>query len=102
MSGPFAFSPLLASGSDEAMFVFLIVATAIMGFIAVVTVVAQNWRKAREAGYNARLKQIMLERGMSAADIKAVIDSGRAESEHGWTGRVARAQRAARRAAGLD
>jgi biopolymer transport protein ExbB/TolQ len=41
--------------------------------IAVVWIIAHQWRKARVAAYNARLKQLMLERGMSASEIERVI-----------------------------
>ncbi|RMF84187.1 MAG: hypothetical protein D6744_03555 [Planctomycetota bacterium] len=94
-------APLLARMDDE-VFALLIVAISIFGFIVVVTVIAQQWRKTREAAYNARLKQIMLERGMSAAEIKSVIEATPDSACSPWMGPVARAQHAARKAAGLE
>lgn len=42
----------------------------------IVWIVAHYWRKTREAGYNARLKQLMIERGMSAEEIERVLSAG--------------------------
>src|SRR5262245_41420009 len=64
-------SCLLGSGGDNiaiAMFICF-------GVVGLVSVVAQAARKTREAGYNARLKQLMIERGMSAQEIDLVIRS---------------------------
>ena len=36
----------------------------------------QQWRKVRVSAYNARLKQLMIERGMSANEIKTVLEAG--------------------------
>jgi hypothetical protein len=62
---------MLAAGDDAAMFVVG------MGAIIVFTwIIANQWRRTREAAYNARLKQMMIERGMSAAEIERVIKVG--------------------------
>jgi hypothetical protein len=42
----------------------------------VVGSIAGNWRKVREAEQNAALKQTMIEKGMSAADIERVLNAG--------------------------
>ncbi len=44
--------------------------------VAVVWVIADQWRKVRVAAYNARLKQLMVERGMSAGEIERVLQAG--------------------------
>jgi hypothetical protein len=68
LNGPYAI-PLFA------------IAAGVFGWICVT--IAVQWRRAREAAYNARLKQLMIERGMSAAEIKTVLeaDAGRYDSE---------------------
>jgi hypothetical protein len=78
---------LLAMRDDD-VFAFLVVFIAIGAFVAVVSVIAFNWRRTKEAGYNARLKQLMIERGMSGEEIERVIvadpstEAGRRE----WAG----------------
>lgn len=49
---------------------------SIAGGVAIISVVAVQWRKTRVAAYNARLKQIMIERGMSVEEIERVIAAG--------------------------
>lgn len=44
--------------------------------VAIVWIIAHYWRKVRVAAYNARLKQLMIERGMSADDIERVLHAG--------------------------
>lgn len=66
--------PLLAMNDDD-VFAFFVVFIAIGAFVAVVSVVSHNWRRAKEAGYNARLKQLMIERGMSGEEIVRVIEA---------------------------
>ena len=44
--------------------------------IALVWIIAYQWRKVRMAAYNARLKQLMIERGMSAGEIERVLQAG--------------------------
>jgi hypothetical protein len=43
--------------------------------VALVYVIAFNMRRVRENAYNARLKQMMIERGMSADEIERVINA---------------------------
>lgn len=56
------------SGEDIALASTMMVFT-----FMIVWVVAHHWRKHRVAAYNARLKQLMIERGMSADEIERVI-----------------------------
>lgn len=63
-------SSLLLANNEEAMAIAM---SAICGGVAIIWIIAANWRKTRIAAYNARLKQIMLERGMSADEIERVI-----------------------------
>jgi hypothetical protein len=44
--------------------------------VAVVRSFTDNWRKVREAEQAAALKQSMVEKGMSAADIERVLKAG--------------------------
>ena len=44
--------------------------------VAVVWIIAHYRRKTRVAAYNARLKQLMIERGMSAGEIERVLQAG--------------------------
>ena len=66
-----ALSCMLASSDDE----IILAAIVCGGLIAVVGIGFRTIRKVREAGYNARLKQLMIERGMSAHEIEQVIRS---------------------------
>ena len=43
---------------------------------AVVGILSGNWQKVRKAEINAALKQDMLNRGMSADDIRTVMEAG--------------------------
>jgi hypothetical protein len=43
---------------------------------SVISSITGNWRKVREAEQNAALKQSMVEKGMSAADIERVMNAG--------------------------
>ena len=80
---------MLAS-ADE----FDIAMTAIMVTmtVAVVWIIAHYWRKTRVSAYNARLKQLMIERGMSAGEIERVLradgklDAGKRPRGHGAIG----------------
>jgi hypothetical protein len=45
---------------------------------AVTSIVAKNWRKARESEQLAVLKQSMIERGMSVDEMERVINMGKA------------------------
>lgn len=59
------FSPFEAS-----VLLSLIGATCL---VLIVWAVMYNWRRLRVAGYNARLKQLMLQQGMSAEEIERVL-----------------------------
>jgi len=60
---------MLASDEfDIAMAVIMVTMT-----VAVVWIIAYQWRRTRVAAYNARLKQLMIERGMSASEIERVL-----------------------------
>ena len=54
--------------------------------VAVVWIIAHQWRKTRVAAYNARLKQLMIERGMSASEIKSVLEAGTEPKDLGRRG----------------
>ena len=45
-------------------------------FVSIVKVIGRTWRGIREAEIAAALKRDMLERGMSAEDIRSVIEAG--------------------------
>ncbi len=62
-------SPILAVGDEEIAVVFFIVA----GVVAITGIVMYHRHKSRVAGFNARLKQMMIERGMSADEIERVV-----------------------------
>ena len=57
--------------------------------VAIAWVIAYQWRRARTAAYDARLKQLMIERGMSPAEIERVLrtssspEAGKRTSGHG-------------------
>jgi hypothetical protein len=53
-----------------------VIAIVLPMLVAVVWIVAHQWRKTRVAAYNARLKQLMIERGMSADEIERVLRAG--------------------------
>lgn len=59
---------LLASGEEIAMTMFICMSAVLIAYS-----VAHSIRKMREAAYTARLKQLMIERGMSAADIDQIV-----------------------------
>jgi hypothetical protein len=64
---------------------------AIVGGLLFVTIasvvksVARNWRGIRETEINAALKQDMLNRGMSAEDIRTVLEAGSKGSRNPFT-----------------
>lgn len=72
---------------------FAIPVFVVASFAAALSVcfVAVQWRKARVAAYAARLKQVMIERGMTAQEIVAVIQSGEKPEEKVCWGRLRRA-----------
>lgn len=49
---------------------------------AIVAIVAGTWQKVRRAEIAAALKHDMLSRGMSADDIRTVLDAGSKSSRH--------------------
>lgn len=55
---------------EEAVPILVIIFGAL---IAVVAIATRSSRLSREAGYAARLKQLMIERGMNADEIERVI-----------------------------
>ncbi len=67
-----ACAPLIAGSEEEVAAAFFITA----GVVACFTTWVVQWRKRSEAAYNARLKQMMIERGMSADEIDRVVSSG--------------------------
>jgi hypothetical protein len=60
----------------------LILITAVAGVIAVplicgvTAIIASHWLKVRESDNDTKLKQDMLDRGMSADEIKTVLEAG--------------------------
>lgn len=63
---------MLASDEFEITMAALMVA---MG-VALVWIIAYQWRRVRVAAYDARLKQLMIERGMSVGEIERVLRAG--------------------------
>ena len=64
---------MLAS-SDE--FDIAMAAIMVTMTVALVWIITHQWRKVHVAAYNARLKQLMIERGMSAGEIERVLQAG--------------------------
>jgi hypothetical protein len=62
----------LLADSDEAAVAFFVMA----GLVGIAIAVAGNVRRAKVAAYQARLKQLMIERGMSATEIETVVRAG--------------------------
>ncbi len=65
----YALSTALLAADEET----LAIVFGVGGTVAVFGIVTYQWRRAKEAAYNARLKQMMIERGMSADEIERVI-----------------------------
>lgn len=63
----------------------LVALVAIVSFVLMVVLIVASvqWRKVRVADIEATLKMQMLEQGMSAADVQAVLDAGRRRRK-GW------------------
>ena len=59
-----------------------LVAVLVGPMIAVVAIIATNWRRVRVAEMEGALKQQMLDKGMSAAEIEQVMKAGQ---EPSWT-----------------
>jgi hypothetical protein len=65
-----ACSPILARGDEAAFGIFVV-----GGLIALTAILSHHWRRHREIAYNARLKQLMIERGMTADEIERVVQA---------------------------
>ena len=68
---PWSLSGGLLAMNDEGVAIVFFVMAALVTAVYFIT---KNWRLAQQAAYTARLKQIMIERGMSAAEIERVIN----------------------------
>jgi hypothetical protein len=66
-------TPMLASGGEDLGMVFF----AISGAVAIISIVANQWRRVRLGEYDAHLKRTMLERGMSGDEIERVLAAGK-------------------------
>ncbi|MHC4696293.1 MAG: hypothetical protein ACYTFA_06095 [Planctomycetota bacterium] len=60
----------LLSGPDV---VPILMVTGFAGIIGLVAIIVPQWRKAKQAGDEARLKERMIERGFTADEIETVI-----------------------------
>ncbi len=69
---------------------YVVLALLVAGLTVALPFVAQFWFKARRAEMELSLKQAMVERGMSAAEICAVMEAGEASRrrEEGEVSRV--------------
>jgi hypothetical protein len=56
--------------------------------IAIVAIVADHWRKARQTEIHASLVHEMLNRGMSAEEIELVLTSGRGKKARSAIGKT--------------
>jgi hypothetical protein len=65
---------ILAEFGDNELVVW-VASVVTIGVFLVVWTIARQWRRARVAAYNARLKQLMIERGMSADEIERVLET---------------------------
>jgi hypothetical protein len=66
-----------AIGRDQVFVLILLGLSALVGLAFFIPI---QWRKVRQAEIEAALKHAMLERGMSAADIKQVLDATTGQS----------------------
>lgn len=62
---------LLASSGQEQLAIIFVFST--ITIISVASIIGSNVRRHLESAYNARLKQLMIERGMSAQEIETVV-----------------------------
>ena len=53
----------------------IMLVTGFAGIIGLAAIIAPQWRKAQQAGNEARLKERMIERGFTADEIKTVINA---------------------------
>lgn len=78
---------MMLASSDE--FDIAMAAIMVTMTVALVWIITHQWRKVRVAAYNARLKQLMIERGMSASEIERVLradsnpNAGKRPKQHG-------------------
>ena len=78
---------MMLASSDE--FDIAMAAIMVTMTVALVWIITHQWRKVRVAAYNARLEQLMIERGMSAGEIERVLragsnlDAGKRPAGHG-------------------
>lgn len=63
--------PLLARVDEEVLVAMFVIG----GIIAVAALAGHFWVRNREVAYNARLKQLMIERGMTADEIVRVVQA---------------------------
>jgi len=67
--------------SGELLALIIFVISIIGGLLCgIIGIIAGTWQKVRRAEIAAALKQDMLNRGMSAEDIRTVLDAGTKES----------------------
>jgi len=78
MLAEFSFSEIFGNSPAIAAITLIFGGWIITG---VVGSIAGNWRKVREAEQNAALKQTMVEKGMSAADIERVLNAGNKKAQ---------------------
>ena len=65
---------MMLASNDETEIAMMAIGFAGVGFI--IWVIMHYRRATRVAAYNARLKQLMIERGMSSAEIEKVLNAG--------------------------
>jgi hypothetical protein len=65
---------MMLASSDETDITMMAIGFA--GVCFIIWVIMHYVRATRVAAYNARLKQLMIERGMSATDIERVLNAG--------------------------
>jgi hypothetical protein len=74
--------------ADDAEMIVPVVMFIGLTIVGAVWVLSYQRRREREAAYNARLKQMMIERGMSAAEIEQIVratpDEKAARSAQRW------------------
>ena len=63
-------TPMLANGEEVGVALFVV-----GGIVTIVSVISYQWRRHREVAYNARLKQLMIERGMTADEIERIVQA---------------------------
>ena len=68
----------------------LLIVTVFAGIIVLVAIIAPQWRKAKQAGDEARLKERMIERGFTADEIETVIKASATPKPGGRLARLRR------------